>query len=144
MKIILLAVTIMLFIKRIKDMPNTLSKTKYMDNLAKSVEKYKENRENSTLDLEAEKGVYIVMVFLMGVFYAGYYTLIGTRSDMQLLTALSAVQVVTICITVGRYIKLNPADINMDSVKFHRWYFLFNAVLDLVYYPLAVYALLQR
>ena len=145
MKVFLLATTILLLISRIKSTPRMLSKTLYRANLSNELDKQKKAFEGEREDFVAlVKGASVVMVLLCQAFVFVYYLLVGNRfSSNIMMLILTALQIVTIFITTTKMtLNTNAFSQNVDDHKFHRLYFLFNVVLDYIYYPMTIYLLL--
>lgn len=147
MKVFLLAITILLLICRIKSTPRTLSKTLYQASLVKSLNKQKESierikNENGEEGVELTKAAAIIIVLLLYVLMVVYYSLIGNRfSSNTTMLCLSAIQILTVFITCKMELNGNVFSQNVEDHKFHRFYRLFNLILDYVYYPMAIYLL---
>lgn len=146
MKIFLLAITILLLLTRIKNTPRSLSKKIFDD---KNLEFYEKNKINYLDDKERyEVAVVITWIIslIMCMFLIWYYIMIGSQGN-SLLLILSAVQVFAVFITmkhdvetIDRMIKIFD---DYQGFKFYRWHYLFNLILDYVYYPLAIYTLIS-
>lgn len=151
MKVFLLAVTILLLIGRIKSTPRALSKTLYENNLQKNVVKL--NKQIDDIETASDKNTvlqitqYIVaaLVWLYSLLIIVYYILIGNRFQTHtIMLILTALQIVTMFISTKRTIKeFDLVNIeNMNNVTFHRSWFLFNMILDYIYYPMTICLLL--
>lgn len=143
MKIFLLAITILLLISRIKSTPRMLSKTLYRVNLSKALDKQKkllESKDESYVTVL--HGVSAVTVLLLQALIIAYYLLVGNRFHSNtMMLILTALQIVTVFITCGKQLNKKLFSLNIDDHKFHRFYFLFNVVLDYIYYPMTIYLL---
>lgn len=145
MKIFLLVITFWLLIGRIKSTPRMLNKTLYMRDLQKLL-----NEQNETFSshdkeyVDTIKGLSVLALTVSGSLTMIYYMLIGSRfsSDMLMLI-LSALQIVSVMITFKRNFTNRMFSPNIEDYKFYRWYFLFNVILDYIYYPLTIYMLLK-
>lgn len=151
MKVFLLAITILLLIGRIKSTPRALSKTLYENNLQKNVVKL--NKQIDDIETASDKNTvlqitqYIVaaLVWLYSLLIIVYYILIGNRFQTHtIMLILTALQIVTMFISTKRTIKeFDLVNIeNMNNVTFHRSWFLFNMILDYIYYPMTICLLL--
>lgn len=152
MKVFLLAVTILLLISRIKSTPRELSKTLYENNLQNNMTKFKkqiddiETMSDRNTVLQVTQYIIAVLVWLYSLLIIVYYILIGNRFQTHtMMLILTALQIVTMFISTKRTIKeFDLVNIeNMSNVTFHRSWFLFNVVLDYVYYPMTIYLLLN-
>lgn len=152
MKVFLLAITILLLINRIRSTPRMLSKTLYENNNQKAIDKLKkqiddiEIMSNKEDVLKITQCLVVVLVWLYSVLVIIYYILVGNRfpsnTTMLMLTAL---QIVTMFIgtkmTLKEFDMVNLENMN-NNIKYHRSWFLFNVVLDYIYYPMTIYLLL--
>ena len=145
MKIFLLVITFWLLISRIKSTPRMLNKTLYMKDLQKALDK--QNKAFNEYDEEhviTIKVLSILALTIISVFCTIYYMLIGNKfSSNTLMLILSTLQIVTVFITLKRNFTSKMFSPNIEDYKFYRWYFLFNVILDYIYYPLTIYMLLK-
>lgn len=145
MKLFLLVITILLLLSRIKNTPRQLSKTIYFEKLRKSLENNKSiKEEQGELNYEAIKGAAILITILLNIFFIIYYLLVGNKFsyDMKMFI-LSALQIITVFITLKKTFNEKMLSENIEDYKFYRFYFLFNVILDYIYYPLTIYMLLK-
>ncbi len=142
MKILLLTVLFILLISRIKGTPSMLSKKIYMQKMQKAIDKQKESTNGEELS-DTYKGAAILIVLLLELFLIIFYTVLGTKIGTTLFMVLSALQVTTCIYTVLKQVNGKVFSQNIEDFKFYRWYFLFNVILDYVYYPMAIYVLLK-
>lgn len=146
MKLFLLVITILLLLSRIKNTPRQLSKTIYFEKLRKSLENNKSiKEEQGELNYEAIKGVAILITILLNIFFIIYYLLVGNKFsyDMKMFI-LSALQIITVFITLKKTFNGKMLSENIEDYKFYRFYFLFNVILDYIYYPLTIYMLMTK
>lgn len=144
MEIFLLAVTILFLISRIKNTPRMLSKKLYFMEVEKSIESNSRSFDGETDDeVNILKGTAILISLLLQVFCIIYYMMIGGRFQTELMLILTALQIVTVIITMKRTYTDNLFSKNIEDYTFYRWFFLFNIILDYVYYPLTIYMLLK-
>mgnify|MGYP003319374115 CR=1 FL=1 len=153
MKVFLLAVTILLLINRIRSTPRMLSKTLYENNTQKAIDKLKkqidgiETMSNKEDVLKIAQYLVAVLVWLYALLIIIYYILVGNRfpSNATMLM-LTAIQIVTMFIgtkmTLKEFDMVNPENMS-NNIKYHRSWFLFNVVLDYVYYPITICLLLN-
>ena len=146
MKIFLLVVTLLLFIKRIKNTPQQLSKTIYFAKLREVLDKQKiEKEKQGEENYKALQGAAIIIAILLNIFFVVYYLLVCNRfSNDMLLMILSAIQITTVFITLKKTFNEKMLSENIEDYKFYRFYFLFNVVLDYIYYPLTIYMLITK
>ena len=144
MKIFLLTVTILFLISRIKNTPRMLSKKLYFRKVEKSIESNNKSFDGKTDDeVNVLKGTAILISLLFQVFCIIYYMIIGCRFQTELMLILTAFQIVTVIITTKRTFTDKLFSQKIEDYTFYRWYFLFNIVLDYIYYPLTIYMLLK-
>lgn len=143
MKIFLLAITILLLFFRIKSTPRMLNKKLYYENLSKALEKQKEATEKVGEDMiMTVRGVSVVLTLILQALMIAYYLLIGNRfSSNVMMLVLTALQMATIFITCIKQLNKNLFSQNIEDHKFYRFYFLYNVILDYIYYPMAIYLL---
>lgn len=144
MKIFLLAVTILFLISRIKNTPRMLSKKLYFKKVEKAIESNNKSFDGKSDDeVIVIKGVAILISLLFQAFCIIYYMMIGCRFQTELMLILTALQIVTVIITTKRTFTGKLFSKKIEDYTFYRWYFLFNIVLDYIYYPLTIYMLLK-
>lgn len=146
MKIFLLVVTILMLLHRIKQTPRMLSKTIYRVKMREALEKQKiEMEKQSEENVSALQGAAILIVLLLDIFFIIYYLLVGNRfsSDITMMV-LSALQIITVFITLKKNFNGKMFSQDIEDYKFHRLYFLFNVILDYIYYPLTIYMLITK
>lgn len=145
MKIFLLVVTILLLLNRIKTTPRQLSKTIYYAKIKEALDTNKLNKAKlGEENYKAVQGFAILIAILFSIFSVIYYTLVGNRfSSSIVILVLSALQIVTVFITLKKSLDEKEWSDNIEDHKFYRFYFLFNVILDYIYYPLTIYMLLK-
>lgn len=90
-------------------------------------------------------GTVILTVFFMELFLIIFYIMLGNKIGTTGFIVMSALQVFTCLWSFG----VNLSEVktafscNIEDIKFHRFQFLFNVVLDYIYYPWAIYMLLK-
>lgn len=144
MTTILLVCIVMLFISRIKETPSMLSENRYYEkvrNIIKSNEEFLNN-------LPCEKRLYAEMfakiaTYLYSVVLILIYAAIGNSIDSPFINFLSFIQICTVVITMRLQRNINPTSLYIDDFPFYRLYFIFNVILDYIYYPLAFVLLLM-
>lgn len=142
MKIFLLVITILLLFNRIKTTPRMLNKKIYLEDASKSIDKIKETIEGKNEDeVRLVQGTSIILVIFFNILLVAYYFFVGCRFDTTMVL-LSAFQIATVFISFRNIRMVFDYDIN--KVKFHRWFFLFNVILDYIYYPMTIYLLLNN
>ena len=144
MKILALTILFILLFFRIKGTPSTLSKTLWRNKMMKSIEKQK-SAFNGNLPSDAFQGGVILFTLFIELFLIIFYIVLGSSIGTTEFIILSALQVFTCLWNFGTDILelKNAFSYNIDDHKFHRFKFLFNLILDYIYYPTAIYMLLK-
>ena len=150
MKVFLLAVTILLLINRIGSTPRMLSETLYKNSTQQAIDKAKKKIEdvdevNKEDILKITQVIVVAFACLYSMLIIIYYILVGNRfSSNAIMLILTALQIVTMFIGTKMSLReFNFVDLdNTNNNKFHRFWFLFNVLLDYVYYPMTIYLLL--
>ena len=139
MKILALVILFLLLFYRIKSTPSNLSKTIWRKRLQKSIDKMKEQEMNDTI-----KGASVLIVLFMELFLIIFYAILRTCLGTTTFIVLSALQIMTCIVsTIKSLADFNTAfSTDINEHKLYRLWFLFNVVLDYIYYPMAIYILL--
>lgn len=145
MKLILLATTLILLGYRIKNTPTALSRKLWRKEREKLLEKNKSVLDGKTED---DRYTYIgcaaVLSWFIYLICIIYYIMIGCRFHRTPLFWMSAIQVVTVFIAWKNSFKeMKTLFEEPNNKDFKFWYRAFNVVLDYVYYPMAIYMLVQ-
>lgn len=145
MKLILLASTFILFGYRIKYTPTALSRKLWRKDREKLLEKNKNVLDGKTKD---DKYTYIGCAASLSWFIyllcIVYYIMIGCRFPNTPLFWMSAIQLVTIAMAWKNSFKEMATLLEEPNDKdFKFWYRAFNVVFDYMYYPMAIYMLVQ-
>ena len=145
MKILTLAILIILFYLRIKVTPSMLSEQLYKKRMQKSIDKNQQTFKD--MDEEQQqfvKSFSILFTWLLEMFFCIFYIVLGTKLGTTYMMVLSALQVFTCIYTSIKQVNMTSFSSNIDDFPFYRWYFLFNVILDYIYYPMAIYMLLTK
>ncbi len=143
MTIFLLFCLVILLISRIKETPSMLSEHRYYDKVRGIIK----NNESFLNELPYDKRLYVerfakVATYLYSGFTICVYAMVGISQNLPLINFLSFLQICTVVITIRLQRNVSPISLYIDDFPFYRWYFLFNVVLDYIYYPLACVMLL--
>lgn len=152
MKVFLLAVTILLLINRIRSTPRMLSRILYENSTQQAIDKVRKQIDDiKTISskedvLKLVQCIVVVLAWLYSILIIIYYILIGNKfQSNEVMLILTALQIVTMFI--GTKMSIKEFDFvnvdNMSNKKFHRSWFLFNVMLDYIYYPMTIYLLLN-
>jgi hypothetical protein len=108
------------------------------------LDKQKKSLEGKEEDyITLANGVAVVIALLFQLLMTIYYSIMGNRfSSNTIMLILSALQIVTIFITCMTELNKKTFSTNIEDHKFHRFYRLFNVVLDYIYYPMGIYLLI--
>lgn len=146
MKIIALAILFILLFRRIKSTPDVFKgivDKKYWENYGKDiVYKYKENLGWYG---ESSKAIISIVMYLIYLFLAVFYLLLGIKINTQIFTILSAVQIFLILCNIyyTYHIVSIVFDEKFDEIKTNRFSNIINMVLDYIYYLMAIYLLIK-
>lgn len=140
---VLLVCIVMLLISRIKETPSMLSESRYYEKVRDIIK----NNENFLNELPYEKRGYVEKIAKVAPYlYSGFtifiYAIVCISLDLPLINFLSFIQICTVVIALRLQRNISPISLYIDDFPFYRWYFLFNVVLDYIYYPLAFVMLL--
>lgn len=145
MKILALTILFILMFFRIKGTPSALSKALWRKKMIKQLAKNKENNNGKPLS-DAMQGGVILITFFIELFLIIFYIVLGNKIGTTEFIAMSALQVFACLWSLGvelSEIKKTAFSYNIEDFKFHRFQWLFNVVLDYIYYPWAIYMLLK-
>lgn len=135
---------VILFVLRVKHTPRMLSKKKYLATIKESLDKLEDQfKEYSDERVEITKMVSLLFGAIVQIAVGIVYIMIGARINVTYFTILTLAQLLTVAYTSVSQLKMNIFDPVVENHKFRRWYFLFNVVLDYIYYPLAFYLLIK-
>jgi hypothetical protein len=145
MTIFLLVCIMMLLISRIKETPSMLSENRYHEKVREIIK----SNEKFLNDLPYEKSLHVnkfakIATYLYSAVLILVYAAIGNSINSPFVNFLSFIQICTVVITMRLQRNVNPISLYIDDFPFHRWYFLFNVILDYVYYPLVFVMLLMN
>lgn len=144
MNIFLLLIVTVLFILRIKSTPRMLSRKAYLKNIQESIDKNKETFKKFTeKETKLLKEISLVFVSILQIALAIIYMSIGAKVNITYFTILTLFQLLTVIYTSVKQLNMKAFSTDLEDHKFHRWYFLFNVILDYIYYPLAFYLLIK-
>ncbi len=144
MKIIALAILLLMFVGRIKNTPEMISKTAFQKKLKSQTENL-EKKNPDIASAEATKFSSILALLIVEGLFIYFYYKVSTYVNTDVFNILTSLQIFT-CLY---YTCTNISDITTylnkksDDIKFHRIANLFNLVLDYIYYPMAIYLLMK-
>ncbi len=137
--IVLMVISILLFISRIKSAPLLINKNKYMTLMeAKEREMIANQTNYSKYAIDGS----IVIALFLSLLFAVYYVMIANMRISIYVTIFSILQIVLTVypdIYVVRYLSThNPKDLVPSRILY-----VFNGIVDYIYYPLVIWFLIQ-
>jgi len=144
MKILALTILFVLLFCRDKNTPKMLSKKLYMKKIQELIEKNQKSLVNMGEYQEEGKVAALIMTWILELFFIIFYIVLGTKLGTTYMLILSALQVFTCLYSGIKQANMSAFSDKVEDFKFYRWYFLFNVILDYMYYPVAIYMLLMK
>lgn len=152
MKIFLLIMLILLFLKRIKDTPKALGYRVWEDKLVKSLKESDDIIKELKLKSIKEFGTTIVcdivfvisyiFIIILYVLFITTYSLVGTKLESTYLLIMSAIQIILTLYGMKISFGKELYSTKFEDYKFRRTYNLLNVIVDYMYYPVAIWMLL--
>lgn len=144
MKIFVTFVLMLLFAFTIKTLPRHFSKQKWEKEMIETLEKLKNQGKQSGIPLSTVI-LASVIVGLFEIFLVIFYTHLGTRSNNVFFTILSLLEIITCVWNFKTDLDDLQLDLSMDinDYKYHKVQLILNSILDLIYYPMAIYFVLR-
>lgn len=145
MKIFVTFVLILLFAFTIKTLPRHFSKQKWKKEMIKTLEKLKNQEKESGIPPSTVIFASVILVGLFDIFLVIFYTHLGTISNNAFFTILSLLEIIT-CVW---NFKTDLDDfqlylsIDINDYKYHKVQLILNSILDLIYYPMAIYFVMR-
>lgn len=145
MKVFLLAVLIIMLFYSVKHTPISLSKKRYDSMMKANIEILKKKKESmSEYEWSIAKLATIIMTLILYILFALIYILVWIELDNKYIFVLSSLQLVTVLYHIKELLCMkNVWSLNIEDYKFHRFWRLFNTILDYIYYPTAIVMLLM-
>lgn len=146
MKIIALVILFVLLFRRIKSTPDVFKgifdKNYWRSRAKEIVFNYKENLGWYG---ESSKAIISIVMYLIYLFLAVFYLLLGIKINTQIFTILSAVQIFLVLCNIycSYYIVSVIFDEKFDDLKTGRFSNVINMIVDYVYYIMAIYLLIK-
>lgn len=87
----------------------------------------------------------VILVGLFDIFLVIFYTHLGTISNNVFFTILSLLEIITCVWNFKTDLDDFQLDLSMDinDYKYHKVQLILNSILDLIYYPMAIYFVLR-
>ena len=142
MRLLLLTISLILLLRLIKTTKTSLSYKAWK--IAKEKSVIYDNRFKDDETYRARVVVISALIcWSIYILLIVYYIKIGTRFSNTHLFWLSALQILTVFVSwKNSFRDLSDLYECKQTLKFKRWWYLFNVVLDYIYYPMAIYMLM--
>ena len=145
MKIFVTFVLILLFAFTIKTLPRHFSKQKWKKEMVETLEKLKNQGKESGIPPSTVILASVILVGLFDIFLVIFYTHHGTISYNAIVTILSLLEIITCVWNFKTDLNDFQLDLSMDinDYKYHKVQLILNSILDLIYYPMAIYFVMK-
>lgn len=146
MKIIALVILFILLLRRIKSTPDVFKgivNKDYWKNRGKEIAyNYKENLGWYG---ESSKATISIVMYLIYLFLAVFYLILGVKINTEMFTILSAIQIfLVLCNIYCTYHVISVIfDEKFNDLKTGRFSSIINMIVDYVYYIMAIYLLIK-
>lgn len=144
MNIVIAFILLLLFAFTIKTLPRHFSKQKWEKEMIETLEKLKNQGKESGIPPSTVILASVILVGLFDIFLVIFYTHLGTISNNAFFTILSLLEAITCAWNLKTDLDDFQLDLSMDinDYKYHKVQLILNSVLDLIYYPMAIYFVL--
>ena len=144
MNIVITFILLLLFAFTIKTLPRHFSKQKWEKEMIKTLEKLKNQGKESGIPPSTVIFASVILVGLFDIFLVIFYTHLGTISNNAFFTILSLLEIITCVWNFKTDLDDFQLDLSMDinDYKYHKVQLILNSILDLIYYPMAIYFVL--
>ena len=144
MNIVITFILLLLFAFTIKTLPRHFSKQKWEKEMIETLEKLKNQGKKSGIPPSTVILASVILVGLFDIFLVIFYTHLGTISNNAFFTILSLLEIITCVWNFKTDLDDFQLDLSMDInyYKYHKVQLILNSVLDLIYYPMAIYFVL--
>lgn len=147
MNIVIAFILLLLFAFTIKTLPRHFSKQKWEKEMIETLEKLKNQGKESGIPPSTVILASVILVGLFDIFLVIFYTHLGTISNNAFFMILSLLE----AITCAWNLKTDLDDfqfeddfqLNINNYKYHKVQYIVNSILDLIYYPMAIYFVLR-
>lgn len=145
MKIFVTFVLMLLFAFTIKTLPRHFSKQKWEKEMIETLEKLKTQEKELGIPPSTVILASVILVGLFDIFLVILYTHLGTVSNNIFFTILSLLEIITCVWNFKTDLDDFQLDLSMDinDYKYHKVQMILNSILDLIYYPMAIYFVLR-
>lgn len=145
MKIFVTFVLMLLFAFTIKTLPRHFSKQRWEKEMIETLEKLRNQGKELGTQPSTVILASVILVGLFDIFLVILYTHLGTISNNVFFTILSLLEIIT-CVwnfkTDLDDFQLDPS-MDINNYKYHKVQYILNSILDLIYYPMAIYFVLR-
>lgn len=144
MNIVIAFILLLLFAFTIKTLPRHFSKQKWEKEMIETLEKLKNQGKESGIPPSTVILASVILVGLFDIFLVIFYTHLGTISNNAFFMILSLLEAITCAWNLKTDLDDFQLDLSMDinDYKYHKVQLILNSVLDLIYYPMAIYFVL--
>ena len=147
MNIVITFILLLLFAFTIKTLPRHFSKQKWEKEMIKSLEKLKNQGKESGIPPSTVIFASVILVGLFDIFLVIFYTHLGTISNNAFFTILSLLEIIT-CVwnlktDLDDFQIEDDFQLDINNYKYHKVQYIVNSILDLIYYPMAIYFVLR-
>lgn len=145
MNIVIAFILLLLFAFTIKTLPRHFSKQKWEKEMIETLEKLKNQEKESGIPPSTVILASVILVGLFDIFLVIFYTHLGTMSNNVFFTILSLLEIITCVWNLQTDLDDFQLDLSMDinDYKYHKVQLILNSILDLIYYPMAIYFVLR-
>ena len=145
MNIVITFILLLLFAFTIKTLPRHFSKQKWEKEMIETLEKLKNQEKESVIPPSTVILASVILVGLFDIFLVIFYTHLGTMSNNVFFTILSLLEIITCVWNLQTDLDDFQLDLSMDinDYKYHKVQLILNSILDLIYYPMAIYFVLR-
>ena len=147
MNIVITFILLLLFAFTIKTLPRHFSKQKWEKEMIKTLEKLKNQGKESGIPPSTVIFASVILVGLFDIFLVIFYTHLGTISNNAFFTILSLLEIIT-CVwnlktDLDDFQIEDDFQLDINNYKYHKVQYIVNSILDLIYYPMAIYFVLR-
>lgn len=146
MNIVITFILLLLFAFTIKTLPRHFSKQKWEKEMIETLEKLKNQEKESGIPPSTVILASVILVGLFDIFLVIFYTHLGTISNNAFFTILSLLEAITCAWNLKTDLDDFQEDdfqLDINNYKYHKVQFILNSILDLIYYPMAIYFVMR-
>ena len=145
MNIVIAFILLLLFAFTIKTLPRHFSKQKWEKEMIETLEKLKNQGKESGIPPSTVILASVILIGIFDIFLVIFYTHLGTISNNAFFTILSLLEIITCVWNFKTDLDDFQLDLSMDinDYKYHKIQLILNSILDLIYYPMAIYFVMR-